>query len=967
MAVGDPHQAIYGWRGASAGNLGGFPAAFSPERRVRAVLAPDQLAQQLARADRRERRARAAGGLRARRRAGRCVRALLRPAGAVETRLRRRPRHRGRPRRGVVRPRPRDRAPAERRSTTGAILFRSKKHMVRFGDALGRRGIPHRILGLGRTALHPRSGGRRVRAAGAQRPERGVGAHPAARRDRAGRSGCPICASSPPSPDASRGTTPRCSRWPPRSSSASAAVPATTTARSWTPSTSSCATSPITAGSRGFTPEARERLREAASVFAGLRRAVGMPMPDLVRLIELELRLDVELAANEIARARAHRLGAAARVRRRAARLPRRRRVGVDLRACSPGSTTRSSSTSSRPAPSRPRTTSSSCSPSTARRGWSGMPSPSCGSSRTSCRARRATRRGGSASASCPTRSAATRAGCRALRWERDVAPTQQDLKAAIDAFVAANRARQLEEDRRLAYVAVTRARDHLLLTGRELVGHQATARAQRVPRARSPTRSAIELADGRSRREPVPRRAPGAAVAHRSARRAPRGRASARPPRSQAAAAPPRATPDPRCGAAARRARRAPARRRRTPRRRASPHRGTRSSSPTTPAPSRGIARPLPERPFRQTRLGTLFHAWVEQRSGRVGTGALARRRAVGARRRRARRPTASAEDAAVLGDAAGELRRVGVGRTAARSRSRPRSTSPTAGLDGRPHVVICKLDAVYRRDDRGGRIEIVDWKTGAPPRTDAETGRADAAARAVPPGLPRDARRAARRDRRRAVLRRATTWCCAADATRGACSEPRSRRQLLREPATQRRVRGALGVRLRVRGVGAGRRRRVGRVVLALRPRGDVDRRRGDVVVRCLRQSRRSGPRSLALSRSTRRRLGVVGRRPTATALRGRTRRCASRCRRRRAARSGTRSSSAIASSTPSAASGTMSSPRDARRERLEQADGVVDDVVAAGLVPVHEPLRELELGVQAGALARTSASGARPLCAT
>ena len=31
MAVGDPHQAIYGWRGASAGNLGGFSAAFSPD------------------------------------------------------------------------------------------------------------------------------------------------------------------------------------------------------------------------------------------------------------------------------------------------------------------------------------------------------------------------------------------------------------------------------------------------------------------------------------------------------------------------------------------------------------------------------------------------------------------------------------------------------------------------------------------------------------------------------------------------------------------------------------------------------------------------------------------------------------------------------------------------------------------------------------------------------------------------
>lgn len=40
----------------------------------------------------------------------------------------------------------------------------------------------------------------------------------------------------------------------------------------------------------------------------------------------------------------------------------------------------------------------------------------------------------------------------------------------------------------------------------------------------------------------------------------------------------------------------------------------------------------------------------------------------------------------------------------------------------DGPGRVVICKLDAVYRRDDRDGRIEIVDWKTGRPPRSPAE-----------------------------------------------------------------------------------------------------------------------------------------------------------------------------------------------------------------------------------------------------
>jgi DNA helicase-2/ATP-dependent DNA helicase PcrA len=43
-------------------------------------------------------------------------------------------------------------------------------------------------------------------------------------------------------------------------------------------------------------------------------------------------------------------------------------------------------------------------------------------------------------------------------------------------------------------------------------------------------------------------------------------------------------------------------------------------------------------------------------------------------------------------------------------------------ATTDDAGHIVICKLDAVYRRADRGGRIEIVDWKTGKAPRTAAE-----------------------------------------------------------------------------------------------------------------------------------------------------------------------------------------------------------------------------------------------------
>src|SRR5690606_1535523 len=39
--------------------------------------------------------------------------------------------------------------PAGASPHTGAILFRSKRHMQTFAEALAARGIPHRILGLG--------------------------------------------------------------------------------------------------------------------------------------------------------------------------------------------------------------------------------------------------------------------------------------------------------------------------------------------------------------------------------------------------------------------------------------------------------------------------------------------------------------------------------------------------------------------------------------------------------------------------------------------------------------------------------------------------------------------------------------------------------------------------------------------------------------------------------------------------
>ncbi|HWU47516.1 MAG TPA: ATP-dependent DNA helicase [Humibacter sp.] len=128
-------------------------------------------------------------------------------------------------------------------------------------------------------------------------------------------------------------------------------------------------------------------------------------------------------------------------------------------------------------------------------------------------------------------------------------------------------------------------------------------------------------------------------------------------------------------------------------------------------------LLRPMPERPYRATRLGTLFHSWVEARAGVDGG--------------------VQQIDALLLerdddgGSADNDLAAAEAERLAALQATFERS--PWAGLrpievereihlpfDGR--LVICKIDAVYERD---GRYEIVDWKTGRPPANAEELER--------------------------------------------------------------------------------------------------------------------------------------------------------------------------------------------------------------------------------------------------
>jgi DNA helicase II / ATP-dependent DNA helicase PcrA len=717
MAVGDPHQAIYGWRGASAGNLDGFPRAFSPDSpceryslltswrnsagvlsAANAVLAPfsasasDSVQQLRARPDA--------------------------PSGVVElafdsdldTEAGRVAEWFGRVRS--------ERA-AQAKTTTGAILFRSKKHMVRFGDALGRHGIPHRILGLGgllstpevvdvvcalRVLSDPAAGSALIRLLAGPRWSIGLPdlrelaalARRIARHDAALKPLAPeVVARIRGSAGDDDGSLVDALDFVLRHKAD----------HGWLAE---------------FTPDARERLREAASVFAGLRRAAGMPIPDLVRLIELELRLDVELASNE---SRGPARIASAQLRAFVDELhaflaadesgsissllawldhaeqldefaPRTEPPEADVVQLL---TIHGSKGLEWDAvavvrlvkdelPSMPRDT----------KGWLGF-------------------------GVLPYAFRGDAPWLPALRWERDVAPTQQDLKVAIDAFVAANRARQLDEDRRLAYVAVTRARDHLLLTGASWSG-------TKRPRGRSVFLSEIAdaldvaLPDDEPGEDPYlgERRMLQWPIDPLGGRRAVVERAAAAVTRAMTE---PRATPDRDVALLlAERAARQDLLQGRAPIRiAASRYKEFVADYDGTVT---NLSRPMPERPFRQTRLGTLFHAWVEQRSGKMGT---ARSLDDALWQLEDDAGTAvSAEDTSVLARLQenfiasewGSLNPIEVETEI----DFTDFDSSGTGIDGRPHVIICKLDAVFRRDDRGGRIEIVDWKTGAPPRTDAE-----------------------------------------------------------------------------------------------------------------------------------------------------------------------------------------------------------------------------------------------------
>ena len=123
---------------------------------------------------------------------------------------------------------------------------------------------------------------------------------------------------------------------------------------------------------------------------------------------------------------------------------------------------------------------------------------------------------------------------------------------------------------------------------------------------------------------------------------------------------------------------------------------------------------RPLPERPFEATMTGTLFHSWVEQRFGIVATTEVI---------------DSVADALEQIGDASPEkletLQANFEQSRFAKMKAREIETEIQVTID--QNTFICKIDAVFDVPENdpdlpGKKIEIVDWKTGAPPASAAE-----------------------------------------------------------------------------------------------------------------------------------------------------------------------------------------------------------------------------------------------------
>jgi DNA helicase-2/ATP-dependent DNA helicase PcrA len=151
-------------------------------------------------------------------------------------------------------------------------------------------------------------------------------------------------------------------------------------------------------------------------------------------------------------------------------------------------------------------------------------------------------------------------------------------------------------------------------------------------------------------------------------------------------------------------------------------------SAASAAPPVAGPLGRPMPQQPYRATMLGTLFHTWVENRALRQDAPTLFDGSDIDAVEfPGAHDFAADAIDASDTAALAALQRTFEASPWGARQ---PVDVETEIHLPLGPNVVVCKLDAVYRADgadanaerNADSRFEIVDWKTGKAPRDAAD-----------------------------------------------------------------------------------------------------------------------------------------------------------------------------------------------------------------------------------------------------
>ncbi|MBT2516384.1 ATP-dependent helicase [Streptomyces sp. ISL-90] len=324
------------------------------------------------------------------------------------------------------------------------------------------------------------------------------------------------------------------------------------------------------------------------------------------------------------------------------------------------------------------------------------------------------------------------------LQW-RGV-QSQAGFDEAVTAFAAENRERHAAEERRLAYVALTRTRADLLLTG-------SWWSTQKAPRQPSPfIRELVHagvIEPGRLPTAPEADENPRGDVAERE--RWPLDPLGARRSAVEAAARAVRAAAEGPSGAGIGPRLAEQIRLLLEERRRRADGPGTPDIPARVPASrfkdyvddpaavAAQLRRPMPQRPFRATRIGTLFHEWVEHRS--TGEGEAAAIDAldgigigigIGAGGGAPGESGDARESGLYVADAAPERLRALQATFAASEwgTRKPIAVELELHLPIGGNVFVCKLDAVYEVEPgtelaaRGIRYQLVDWKTGKAPR---------------------------------------------------------------------------------------------------------------------------------------------------------------------------------------------------------------------------------------------------------